>query len=216
MPLTATTIKSAKPGPKQRKLSDAKGLYLLVHPNGSKYWRWSYRYQGKQKTLALGVYPDVSFKQARQRRDDGRALVADGVDPAQARRVEQAAKLVLNGSNKEQSVRLSLEELITAITGDELNDGANVVRATLEDDTLQNVTSVTEDENPQQFVYEGLCHFDISEVNHHHAATTQHFFGLLTYWNCGRARTNHAPMRIGFQGQLGPMFSGLHTYMIAH
>ncbi len=59
--LTATGVKQAKPAEKPYKLSDGKGLHLLIKPNGGKYWRYSYRYQQKQKTLALGVYPDVGL-----------------------------------------------------------------------------------------------------------------------------------------------------------
>ena len=92
MPLTDTTIRNAKPATKPRKLSDGGGLHLLLHPNGGKYWRWAYRFNGKQKTLALGTYPAVSLKKARKRRDDGRELVADGIDPAAARKAKQAAE----------------------------------------------------------------------------------------------------------------------------
>lgn len=58
--LTALQVKSAKPKEKQDKLTDGEGLYLLVMPNGSKYWRYDYRYQDKRKILPLGVYPDVT------------------------------------------------------------------------------------------------------------------------------------------------------------
>jgi integrase len=67
-------------------------LFLLVQPNGAKYWRLAYRYVGKQKTLALGVYPDVSLKDARQRRDDARKLLADDIDPGENRKAIKAAK----------------------------------------------------------------------------------------------------------------------------
>ena len=60
MPLTDTAVKSAKPGPRPIKLSDGKGMYLLVNPTGSKLWRWKYRVLGKEKVMALGAYPDVS------------------------------------------------------------------------------------------------------------------------------------------------------------
>ena len=67
MPLTDTTVRNAKPESKPRKLADEKGLFLLIHSNGSKYWRFKYRFAGKEKLLALGIYPDVSLAQARQR-----------------------------------------------------------------------------------------------------------------------------------------------------
>ena len=66
MPLTNTAIKKAKPSPKPVKLGDARGLYLLFNPVGSKLWRWKFRVLGKEKVLALGAYPDVPLAQARE------------------------------------------------------------------------------------------------------------------------------------------------------
>ena len=79
--LTDTAIKNAKPKDKQWKLSDRKGLFVLVHPNGAKYWRMKYRFAGKEKTLSFGIYPDVSLKKARESRDEARKLISNGVDP---------------------------------------------------------------------------------------------------------------------------------------
>jgi integrase len=93
MALTDTAIRSAKPGDKSLKLADEKGLFLLIHPNGSKYWRQKYRYNGKEKTLAHGVYPDVGLKDARERRDAARKLLADGIDPGENRKVQKSAKV---------------------------------------------------------------------------------------------------------------------------
>ncbi|MDR2626398.1 MAG: Arm DNA-binding domain-containing protein, partial [Zoogloeaceae bacterium] len=78
--LTDTTIKNTKPAAKPSKLADEKGLYLLVNPSGGKLWRMQYRFAGKQKTLAFGAYPDVSLKEARERRDEARKLLANGAD----------------------------------------------------------------------------------------------------------------------------------------
>ncbi|HAN29649.1 MAG TPA: integrase [Haliea salexigens] len=85
--LTATQVKHAKPTDKQYKLSDGDGLYLLVHPNGSKYWRFDFRFAGKRKTLALGVYPDVSLLGAREAHQDARANLRKGINPAATRKV---------------------------------------------------------------------------------------------------------------------------------
>ena len=93
MALTDTTIRKAKATEKQRKLADEKGLFLLVHPNGSKYWRLKYRFEGKEKMLALGVYPDVGLKEARERRDEARKLLANGVDPGEHRKAKKATRL---------------------------------------------------------------------------------------------------------------------------
>lgn len=91
MPLTNTAILNAKTTDKPRKLADEKGLYLLVHPNGSKYWRLKYRFGGREKTLAFGVYPDISLADARQRRDDARKLLANDTDPGETRKAIKAA-----------------------------------------------------------------------------------------------------------------------------
>ena len=90
MALTDTTCKNTKPNAdKPRKLSDEKGLYLLINPNGSKYFRMDYRFGGKRKTLALGVYPQISLKQARDKRDEARSQLADGIDPSLKRKAEK-------------------------------------------------------------------------------------------------------------------------------
>ena len=94
MPLTDTAIRNAKPKPgeKQLKLFDGRGLFLLVSPSGGKWWRLKYRFDGKEKQLSLGVYPDVSLQDARERRDQARKLVANGVDPSANRKAQKAAK----------------------------------------------------------------------------------------------------------------------------
>ncbi|MDO9269399.1 MAG: integrase arm-type DNA-binding domain-containing protein [Methylobacter sp.] len=93
MPLSDTTIKNAKPNPdKAYKLPDEKGMYLLVSPNGSKYFRLKYRFSGKEKVLALGVYPDTSLKQAREKRDEARKQLADGIDPSENRKAVKSSK----------------------------------------------------------------------------------------------------------------------------
>ncbi len=85
MKLTNTTCKNAKPGTKARKISDGDGMYLEVMPNGSKYWRLKYRILGKEKRLALGVYPEVSLNEARDKRAQARKLLAEGSDPSLAK-----------------------------------------------------------------------------------------------------------------------------------
>ncbi|MEX6114966.1 Arm DNA-binding domain-containing protein, partial [Providencia stuartii] len=70
MALSARQIQTAKPKDKEYKLSDERGLYLLVKPNGARYWRMKYRFAGKEKKLSIGVYPDVSLADARVKRDE--------------------------------------------------------------------------------------------------------------------------------------------------
>jgi integrase len=90
MALTHIAINGAKPTAKPYKLADAGGLYMLVHPNGSKYWRLKYRFAGKEKVLALGIYPHVSLADARERRDQAKKLLANNTDPGE---VKQTLKI---------------------------------------------------------------------------------------------------------------------------
>jgi integrase len=92
VPLTDTKVRTVKPTDKSQRLFDGGGLYLEVSPKGGKWWRFKYRFNGKEKRLSLGTYPDVSLKKARDRRDDARKLLSNGVDPGEYRKVAKAAK----------------------------------------------------------------------------------------------------------------------------
>jgi integrase len=92
--LTDTAIRNAKPKAAPYKLADERALYLLVTPAGGKLWRINYRHGGKRKTLALGAYPDVSLVRAREKRDEARRLLAEGVDPGAQRKAEKVAAAV--------------------------------------------------------------------------------------------------------------------------
>jgi len=92
MPLTDTAIRNAKIAEKPLRLFDGNGLYLEVSPTGGKWWRLKYRYAGKEKRLSLGVYPEVSLRAARTRRDDARKLLAEGVDPSENRKALKTAR----------------------------------------------------------------------------------------------------------------------------
>ena len=91
MSLTDSAIRNAKPADKAKRMFDGGGLYLEVAPSGGKWWRLKYRFGGKEKRLSLGVYPDVTLKDARQRRDEARKLLANQVDPSEHRKAEKAA-----------------------------------------------------------------------------------------------------------------------------
>lgn len=93
MALTKLSIDKATPRDdgKPLKLADGQGLALWVMPNGSKYWRLKYRWAGKEKSLALGVYPETSLKEARQKRDDARRLLASDIDPSEKRKADKRA-----------------------------------------------------------------------------------------------------------------------------
>ena len=93
MPLTDTSVRQARPGPSTFKLSDARGLFLLVQANGARYWRLKYRYARKEKMLALGVYPEVSLKDARAAADEARRHLRGGVDPGELRKVQKHSRL---------------------------------------------------------------------------------------------------------------------------
>ena len=101
MPLTDTAVRAAKPQARTRKLFDGGGLYLELSPAGGKWWRWKYRFGGKEKRLSLGVYPDVSLKSARTRRDGLRQQLSAGVDPGQARK---AQKLAVAGADSFEAI----------------------------------------------------------------------------------------------------------------
>jgi integrase len=90
MALTDPKVRQAKVEAKAYKLTDEKGLFLLVHPNGSKYWRHKYRYAGKEKLISYGVYPEVTLAEARRARDESRRLLRENVDPSRLRQTARA------------------------------------------------------------------------------------------------------------------------------
>lgn len=91
-PLTDVAARNAKPREKPYKLAAGRGLYLEVFPTGARYWRFKYRHGGKEKRLALGVYPEVNLKRAVERREEAKATLAKGNDPAAMRKVERLAQ----------------------------------------------------------------------------------------------------------------------------
>ncbi|TNI93640.1 tyrosine-type recombinase/integrase [Aeromonas allosaccharophila] len=104
MPLSDTAARQAKFNGKQQKLSDEKGLFLLVTSSG-KYWRLKFRFGGKEKVLALGVYPEVSLKEARVKREDARRQLAEGIDPSLARKQSKVASRLASEHNFEAIAR---------------------------------------------------------------------------------------------------------------
>ena len=103
MPLTNTAIKAARAQSKPYKLFDEKGLYLSVEPNGARLWRLKYRYNGKEKKLALGAFPEVGLKDAREKRDEARSLIAADIDPGQKRKADRQTQ-ALQATNTFQAV----------------------------------------------------------------------------------------------------------------
>jgi integrase len=105
MPLSQMAIRNAKPKDKDYKLTDGEGMFLFVTKTGGKYWRWSYRFGGKQKTLSLGVYPEVSLAEAREKRADARAALAKGRDPGLDRKIEKLTAGASSGNSFEVVAR---------------------------------------------------------------------------------------------------------------
>ena len=103
MPLTDTVIKKSNPKDIDYKLTDEKGMYLLVTKAGSKYFRLDYRFAGKRKTLALGVYPETSLKAARAKRDEARKLLSENIDPSEAKKA-QKLQLIADEKDSFQAV----------------------------------------------------------------------------------------------------------------
>ncbi len=101
MALTDVKIRSAKPKASDYRLADAAGLYLFVTPSGGKLWRWNYRYDGKQKTMSLGKFPDISLADARSAHQTARMDLAKGNDPMAQRKAEKA--LVVAQVEKERA-----------------------------------------------------------------------------------------------------------------
>jgi integrase len=143
MALSDVAVRTATARDKPYKLTDERGLYLLVNQTG-KYWRLNYRFAGKQKTLALGVYPDTTLKQARKKCDDARALLADEIDPGEQRQKRKEAR------------RTAAENSLTAIT----HEWLEVARSKLAANTWQNTKSRLENN-----VLPWLGKRPISEIN---------------------------------------------------
>ncbi len=114
-PLTAHRIRQTRPGDKPVKLTDGGGMYLLVRPDGSRYWRLDYRFGGRRKTLALGVYPEVSLAEARRRRRAAKALLAEGQDPGAVRKASKAGQQASAGVQERRELRMRQRNLLLQI-----------------------------------------------------------------------------------------------------
>ena len=104
--LNDTRVRTVKACERPIKLSDSGGLYLLIQPHGSKLWRLAYRFGGKQKTLAIGVNPTITLKQAREKRDEAKRLLAANMDPSTERRLEKL------GASTSNTFRVVAKELL--------------------------------------------------------------------------------------------------------
>ena len=105
MALTEINCRTAKAKDKDYKLSDGGGMHLLVKKAGTKYWRMKYRYAGKEKLLSLGVYPDLSLKEARIKRDEAKKQLTGGIDPSQAKQEAKQMQILKAGNSFEMVAR---------------------------------------------------------------------------------------------------------------
>ena len=105
MSLSTTAIRNAKAKDKSYKLTDGRGLFLLINPRGGKGWRFKYRFDGKEKLLSFGTFPEIGLSDARTYREDARELVAKGIDPSAARKAAKAAKAESNANSFEVVAR---------------------------------------------------------------------------------------------------------------
>ena len=126
MALSDVKCRNAKPKAKPFKLSDEYGLYLLINPNGSKWWRFRYTFSGKEKGLSFGVYPDTTLESARDKRTAARKLVAEGIDPSVERKEKKAD--VVN------TFRHVASEWLGKVSHTWVKDHADKTRRTLEND----------------------------------------------------------------------------------
>jgi hypothetical protein len=133
MPLTDASVENAKPEEKIRKLYDGGGLFLLIHPSGGKWWRFRYRFKGKEKLVSLGTYPKIALTQARTMRDNARQILKQGIDPSalrQAKKAEQKTQKAALGETASAtipSIRCMMDGAI------EIWKDRNVMRLSLEE-----------------------------------------------------------------------------------
>ena len=111
MALTDITCKGTKPKEKPYKLADERGLYLEVMPNNKKYWRLKFRFNGKENRLAFGVYPEVSLAEARDKRDEARKMLRNGINPSQAKKDKKLQNKLENENSFEMIAREWLENM---------------------------------------------------------------------------------------------------------
>ena len=121
--LTDTAVRNAKPGAKDYRLSDGAGLYLVVKTNGSKLWRWSFEFQGKEKLLSYGQYPIVTLAKAREVHQEARLQKASGVDPTVVKKQAQKIK-----EKKEAEARQRKLSKRWHVIGSKLGERARAVR----------------------------------------------------------------------------------------
>lgn len=131
-PLSDIQVKNAKPAPKETKLFDGGGLFLLVTPSGGRLWQFKYRFDGKEKKLSFGAYPAITLADARQRREDAKKLLANGVDPGEMKKSLKQAKVAL----EENSFEIVAREWHSKFSGQWTPGHADTIMSRLERDVF--------------------------------------------------------------------------------
>jgi len=126
--LTDTTLRNTKPEAKDKRLNDGSGLYLLIKTNGAKWWRFDYSFEGKRKTLSLGVYPATGLADARRKAEEARTYVANGTDPSNTRKATKAAKQLATENEKRLDSGLPIINSFEHIAREWLNSISHTVR----------------------------------------------------------------------------------------
>jgi len=136
-PITDVQVKNAKPKEQDYKLMDGFGLFLLVTPSGGKLWRYDYRYGGKRKIISFGSYPAITLADARQRRDDAKRLLANGVDPGEVKKAQKAAIV----AETENSFEVVAREWHSKFLADKSDSYREKTLANLERDVFPSIGS---------------------------------------------------------------------------
>lgn len=157
--LTDPTIKNAKPDVKDKRLNDGGGLYLLVKPNGAKWWRLDYTIDGNRKTLSLGVYPKITLSDARIKKADAQKLIANNINPSDTRKEKKAAKKLKAENKSRLDAGLPILNSFEHITSDWLNTVAHLVR---------DITQQKKIKRFEQYVFPAIGHIAINEINSPH------------------------------------------------
>jgi len=155
MPLSDTAIRNAKPTEKPYKMPDEKGMYLYVHSNGSKYFRLDYRFNGKRKTFALGVYPETSLKQARDKRDEAKKQITDGIDPGEIRKQGKAEKAAAIDRQNRLDAGLPVLNSFEHVARDWLESTAHTVRELTRQKKIRHF---------ERHVFPGIGAMDVAEI----------------------------------------------------
>ncbi|MEF3076411.1 integrase arm-type DNA-binding domain-containing protein [Methylobacter sp. Wu1] len=155
MSLSDTAIRNAKPTEKPYKMPDEKGMYLFIHPNGGKYFRLDYRFDGKRKTLALGVYPEISLKQARDKRDEAKKQITDGIDPGEIRKQGKAEKAAAIDRQNRLDAGLPVLNSFEHVARDWLESAAHTVRELTRQKKIRHF---------ERHVFPGIGAMDVAEI----------------------------------------------------